>query len=75
MDCSSDYGYSSSGGFDLGMQKKICAAILKQLDDKNTEVQSIAVKALSALFCKVSFDNVNAIADRLADLLLTPAAC
>jgi len=65
---------SPSKGIDSGMLQKICKAVLKQLDDKNTEVQSIAVKALGVLVTKVSGDNLNTITDKLLAMLLTPAS-
>lgn len=35
------------------MEKRICAAVLKQLDDSSNDVQTIAVKCLGALLKKV----------------------
>ena len=31
---------------DAAMERRVCAAVLRQLDDKSTDVQSIAVKCL-----------------------------
>lgn len=38
---------------DATMERRICAAVLKQLDDNSNDVQTIAVKCLGALLRKV----------------------
>ncbi|CAN0520723.1 unnamed protein product, partial [Ectocarpus sp. 8 AP-2014] len=35
------------------MERRICTAVLKQLDDNSNDVQTIAVKCLGALLRKV----------------------
>ena len=43
---------------DAKSEVKICAAILKQLDDQNNDVQSIAVKCLGVLVKKVREEQI-----------------
>ena len=38
---------------DAAMERRVCAVVLRQLDDKSTDVQSIAVKCLGVLLKKV----------------------
>ncbi|CAN0087363.1 unnamed protein product, partial [Phaeothamnion confervicola] len=38
---------------DATLERRICAAVLKQLDDNSKDVQSIAVKCLGILLKKV----------------------
>jgi N-methylhydantoinase A/oxoprolinase/acetone carboxylase beta subunit len=47
-------------------EKRICAAVLKQLDDSSTEVQSVAVKCLSSLYKKVHEDQVEEICEKVS---------
>ena len=44
---------------------RICAAVLKQLDDSSNDVQSIAVKCLGILLKKVQETQVGEICDKL----------
>ena len=37
---------------DESMEKRVCAAVLKQLDDGSNDVQSVAVKCLALLLRK-----------------------
>ncbi|DBA02475.1 TPA: hypothetical protein N0F65_008689 [Lagenidium giganteum] len=59
------------------LEPKVCAAILKQLDDKSNDVQSIAVKwsfvwiSLGILVTKVQEAQVQDICDKLCGLILT----
>ncbi|CAI5744011.1 unnamed protein product [Peronospora destructor] len=57
---------------DLGtyLEPKVCAAVLKQLDDKSNDVQSIAVKCLGILVTKVKVTQVADICAKLCDLIL-----
>ncbi|ETI56808.1 hypothetical protein L916_00738 [Phytophthora nicotianae] len=57
---------------DLGpyLEPKVCAAVLKQLDDKSNDVQSIAVKCLGILVTKVQVSQVADICAKLCDLIL-----
>lgn len=55
---------------DATMERRICAAVLKQLDDSSNDVQTIAVKCLGALLRKVQEAQVGEICDKLCDLIL-----
>jgi cullin-associated NEDD8-dissociated protein 1 len=55
---------------DEAMEKKICTAILKQLDDKSNDVQSMAVKCLGTLLKKVQHGQVSEICGKLCSLIL-----
>lgn len=55
---------------DATMERRICAAVLKQLDDQSNDVQSIAVKCLGVLLKKVQKTQVGEIADKLCSLIL-----
>ncbi|RLN67459.1 hypothetical protein BBP00_00001615 [Phytophthora kernoviae] len=52
------------------LEPKVCAAVLKQLDDKSNDVQSIAVKCLGILVTKVQVSQVADICAKLCDLIL-----
>ncbi|CAM9895994.1 unnamed protein product [Ectocarpus fasciculatus] len=52
------------------MERRICTAVLKQLDDNSNDVQTIAVKCLGALLRKVQEAQVGEICDKLCDLIL-----
>ncbi|OQR84838.1 Cullin-associated NEDD8-dissociated protein [Achlya hypogyna] len=56
------------------LERKICAAVLKQLDDKSNDVQSIAVKCLGILVTKVQEKQVGDICEKLCDLIFTGKA-
>ncbi|OQR95878.1 Cullin-associated NEDD8-dissociated protein, partial [Thraustotheca clavata] len=53
------------------LERKICAAVLKQLDDKSNDVQSIAVKCLGILVTKVQEKQVGDICEKLCELIFT----
>ncbi|CAM9180295.1 unnamed protein product, partial [Choristocarpus tenellus] len=55
---------------DATMERRICAAVLKQLDDNSNDVQTIAVKCLGALLKKVQEAQVGEICDKLCELIL-----
>lgn len=55
---------------DAALERRICAAILKQLDDKSNDVQSIAVKCLGIILKKVQEAQVGDISDKLCALIL-----
>uniref|UniRef100_A0A7S3NKS9 TATA-binding protein interacting (TIP20) domain-containing protein n=1 Tax=Aureoumbra lagunensis TaxID=44058 RepID=A0A7S3NKS9_9STRA len=55
---------------DVTMERRICAAALKQLDDQSSDVQSISVKALGVLLKKVHKAQVGEIAEKLCSLIL-----
>ncbi|KAJ3137637.1 Cullin-associated NEDD8-dissociated protein 2 [Physocladia obscura] len=56
--------------FDDATERKIVAAIIKALDDKNGEVQNLAVKTLAPLVRKSRDQNIQEIVDRLCDMLI-----
>mmetsp|Transcript_840 Transcript_840/g.1414 ORF Transcript_840/g.1414 Transcript_840/m.1414 type:complete len:1307 (+) Transcript_840:70-3990(+) len=51
-------------------ERQICAAVLKQLDDKSNDVQSVAVKCLGTLLKKVQQNQVGEICAKLCSLVL-----
>lgn len=52
------------------MEKRICAAVLNQLDDQSNDVQSVAVKCLGILLKKVHQSQVAEICNKLSSLLV-----
>jgi len=52
------------------LENRIVVAVLKQLDDLNNDVQSVAVKCLAVMLKKVAVDQIQAICDKLCDLIL-----
>ena len=55
---------------DENMEKRICAAVLKQLDDQSNDVQSVAVKCLAIILKKVQQTQIGEICDKLCSLIL-----
>lgn len=55
---------------DSNMERRICTAVLKLLDDTSNDVQAIAVKTLGVLLTTVHEEQVMVIADRLCSLVL-----
>ena len=55
---------------DENMEKRICAAVLKQLDDQSNDVQSVAVKCLAIILKKVQQAQIGEICDKLCALIL-----
>jgi len=53
------------------MEKRICAAVLNQLDDQSNDVQSVAVKCLGILLKKVHQTQVVEICNKLSHLLVS----
>jgi len=62
--------FSKGIRIDDSMEARICAAIVKQLDDKSNDVQSVAVKCLGVLIKKVQAPRVADIGQKLSDLIL-----
>jgi cullin-associated NEDD8-dissociated protein 1 len=52
------------------MERRICAAVLKQLDDPGNDVKSMAVKCLENLIKKVQQTQVGEICDKLTSLIV-----
>ena len=55
---------------DETMERRICAAVLKQLDDPGNDVKSMAVKCLENLIKKVQQTQVGEICDKLTSLIV-----
>eukprot|EP01038_Epipyxis_sp_PR26KG_P006809 gene6809-9325_t len=55
---------------DENMEQRICAAILKQLDDTSNDVQSVAVKCLAIILKKVQQAQIGEICKKLCSLIL-----
>lgn len=56
---------------ELGLESKLCMAVLERLDDKSNDVQSIAVKCLALLVKKVHEEQVFDISDKLCNYILS----
>ena len=52
------------------MERRICASVLKQLDDPGNDVKSMAVKCLENLIKKVQQTQVGEICDKLTQLIV-----
>ena len=52
------------------LERRVCSAIIKQLDDKSNDVQSVAVKCLALLLKKVQPVQLGDICEKLCSLLL-----
>ena len=63
---------TSNPRIDAETEKKICLAVLRLLDDKSNDVQTIAVKTLGVLVTSVHEDQVVTIAEKLAAQVLDP---
>lgn len=55
---------------DENMEQRICAAVLKQLDDQSNDVQSVAVKCLGIIIKKVQKAQIGNICTKLCSLIL-----
>eukprot|EP01036_Dinobryon_divergens_P043198 gene43198-57480_t len=55
---------------DETMERKICAVVLKQLDDQCNNVQSVAVRCLGILLKKVHEAQIGEICDKLCSLII-----
>ena len=61
---------SKDAKMDENVERRICAAVLKQLDDKSNDVQSVAVKCLAMLLRKVQPTQIGDICDKLCTLIV-----
>jgi cullin-associated NEDD8-dissociated protein 1 len=59
---------------DASMEQRICAAVLKRLDDTSNDVQSKAIACLGILLTKVQQAQVYEICDKLCRLILEGSA-
>jgi len=55
---------------DEKMEQRICAAVLKQLDDQSNDVQSVAVKCLAIITRKVQQAQISDVCKKLCSLIL-----
>ena len=55
---------------DATMEIRICAAVLKRLDDTSNDVQSKAIQCLGILLRKVQQEQIFEICDKLCTLIL-----
>ncbi|KAJ1440484.1 armadillo-type protein [Ochromonadaceae sp. CCMP2298] len=55
---------------DENMEQRICAAVLKQLDDQSNDVQSVAVKCLAIITKKVQAQQISDVCLKLCSLIL-----
>ncbi len=55
---------------DENMEQRICAAVLKQLDDPSNDVQSVAVKCLAIITKKVQQAQISDVCKKLCSLVL-----
>jgi len=44
---------NNPGGLEINVQRKVCSAFLRQLDDQSVEVQGNAVKCLAKIMCRL----------------------
>lgn len=61
---------SSSQVLDLSLQKKVCQAFLKQLEDQSIDVQGNAVKCLAKIVCKFQEQQIGEVLAKLSQLVL-----
>ena len=55
---------------DENLEKRVCTAVLKQLDDGSNDVQSVAVKCLAILLSKVQPTQIGEITEKLCTLIV-----
>jgi cullin-associated NEDD8-dissociated protein 1 len=55
---------------DLGIQKRVCQAFLKQLEDQSIDVQGNAVKCLAKIVCKFQEQQIGEVLAKLSSLVL-----
>jgi len=60
----------SSQSLDLQLQKKVCQAFLKQLEDQSIDVQGNAVKCLAKIVCKFQEQQIGEVLAKLSQLVL-----
>jgi len=62
-----------SGSVEATLQAPLRECILRLLDDKNSDVSTMAVKCLSQLSTRLSQEHLIFIVDKLADIIVDPA--
>merc|ERR1719487_426152 len=60
----------SNQSLDLHLQKKVCQAFLKQLEDQSIDVQGNAVKCLAKIVCKFQEQQIGEVLAKLSQLVL-----
>jgi len=60
----------SNQALDLHLQKKVCQAFLKQLEDQSIDVQGNAVKCLAKIVCKFQEQQIGEVLAKLSHLVL-----
>jgi len=60
----------SSQVLDLHLQKRVCQAFLKQLEDQSIDVQGNAVKCLAKIVCKFQEQQIGEVLAKLSQLVL-----
>eukprot|EP00929_Paragymnodinium_shiwhaense_P075115 TRINITY_DN3840_c0_g2_i1.p1 TRINITY_DN3840_c0_g2~~TRINITY_DN3840_c0_g2_i1.p1 ORF type:complete len:1278 (-),score=399.72 TRINITY_DN3840_c0_g2_i1:105-3938(-) len=61
---------NSNTALDLHIQKRVCAAFLKQLEDQSIDVQGNAVKCLAKIVCKFQEQQIGEVLAKLSTLVL-----
>jgi len=60
----------SNQALDLHLQKRVCQAFLKQLEDQSIEVQGNTVKCLAKIVCKFQEQQIGEVMAKLSQLVL-----
>ncbi|CAK0800197.1 unnamed protein product, partial [Prorocentrum cordatum] len=60
----------SSQVLDIHLQKRVCSAFLKQLEDQSIDVQGNAVKCLAKIVCKFQEQQIGEVLAKLSQLVL-----
>jgi len=60
----------SNQALDLHLQKRVCQAFLKQLEDQSIDVQGNAVKCLAKIVCKFQEQQIGEVLAKLSQLVL-----
>ena len=61
---------TSNQALDLHLQKRVCQAFLKQLEDQSIDVQGNAVKCLAKIVCKFQDQQIGEVLAKLSQLVL-----
>jgi cullin-associated NEDD8-dissociated protein 1 len=61
---------AAAAPLDEAMEAKVCACVIKQLEDASNDVQAVAVQTLGVLFRRVRVGQVERFADKLCDLII-----
>merc|ERR1719226_434439 len=61
---------AASQALDVHLQKRVCQAFLKQLEDQSIDVQGNAVKCLAKIVCKFQEQQIGEVLAKLSSLVL-----